>query len=375
MKPEHAIIADPVPFKGGHKNAAGKIIELLRDENIRITVLTCDPDSWQLPGVRRQRLLIPVWLLRQESGIGFYLQHLLIAFNILLVRILFGRIDKGIGISGPGVDMSLYLAQPLLRYRIVQMIKGPVAASRSIGICLKRADSIHYLHTMGATLDAALATLDECLSRDDLEHCSPMENGLLASEWPTPCVYDTPHVFWAASLLRWKGLDHLITALSTMPVEERPAATICYIRPIDTSRDISSAPVAIDGVDWHESPMDLDRLRAECNLFVSTSTNEPFGLSILEAIAAGQCVLIPEDGAYWDQRLTDEINCVKYRPGDAEDLREKLHELKLSPRRIERIGTAAREIAEYYRAEKRYREVLIDISAREMTRRVGSLAR
>jgi glycosyltransferase involved in cell wall biosynthesis len=107
-------------------------------------------------------------------------------------------------------------------------------------------------------------------------------------------------------------------------------------------------------VRWYESPDRLDRLRAESDIFVSTSSHEPFGLSILEAMAAGLCVIIPADGAYWDQQLKDGIDCVKYRPGDALDLAEKIMVTREDPNRVERIGDSARRLASNYCAEWLY---------------------
>lgn len=358
----HAIIADPVLFHGGHKNAANKIISLMQERDVRITVITADQSSWMAEGITRQRLWVPAWLQQQETGLCFYLQHLFIAFNILIARLIHGRIDVGIGISGPGIDMALYLLKPFLGYRIVQMIKGPVAASRSIGTCLTQADNIYHLESMGTTLDAALSTLDSNLGRSDLTHCDTMENGLLEHEWPTPCHYETPRLFWAASLLRWKGLDLLTESLELMNSDERPLATVCYIKPVDTTLEVSTIPVSSDTVSCYESPDNLDTLRSECNIFVSTSSNEPFGLSILEAIAAGHCVLIPEDGAYWDQHLRDNIDCVKYCAGDANDLRLKILDLLNDQTRLKRIGLSARATAEQYRAEKKYRDVIDSIA-------------
>ncbi|MBF4438182.1 glycosyltransferase, partial [Vibrio anguillarum] len=72
-------------------------------------------------------------------------------------------------------------------------------------------------------------------------------------------------------------------------------------------------------------------------LFVSTSQQEPFGLSILEALAAGMCVIIPEDNAYWDSLLTHELNCLKYAANDVSSLAETLHRAITEPHLAQRL--------------------------------------
>ena len=71
---------------------------------------------------------------------------------------------------------------------------------------------------------------------------------------------------------------------------------------------------------WAFDPPNLDELRRQRSIFVSTSEREPFGLSILEAMTAGLCPVIPAEGAYWDQHLTDGEHCLKYTLGDADSL-------------------------------------------------------
>jgi glycosyltransferase involved in cell wall biosynthesis len=120
--------------------------------------------------------------------------------------------------------------------------------------------------------------------------------------------------------------------------------------------------MSIPGVTWRRQPDNLDQVRAGCNIFVSTSSKEPFGLSILESLAAGLCVVIPQDSAYWDRQLINNINCIKYIPGSAESLAKAIQTLLDHPSRIRRIGTAGSFFAEHYRAESCYQHIVATLA-------------
>jgi glycosyltransferase involved in cell wall biosynthesis len=111
-------------------------------------------------------------------------------------------------------------------------------------------------------------------------------------------------------------------------------------------------------VNWHENPSQLDQIRAGCEIFVSTSKNEPFGLSILESLAAGLAIIIPRDNAYWDRHLQEFKDCLKYQPGDAEDLALKILSLKQNPDLRRRLGRRGQLLARQYRAERVYLEIV-----------------
>lgn len=353
----HLLVIDPTAFSGGSKVATESILRLLDSDQIRITVLSADPDSWHWPQLTRVALYQPKWLARKEQGIAYFLRHLFIALNILLLRWRFGRVDIGLGASGPGVDLALYLLKPLLGLKVIQLIHGPLAKSRTIARCLLAAEQVYYLQSSRDSLLSCLTAIDPHSKQTLPAHCQLMQNGLSEQRWPTPCQQQGPVVLWAASLLKWKGLEILLTALGRLPAEKRPATHICYIKPKETQHPISKLPHALHKVHCYENPANLDQIRASANIFVSTSKNEPFGLSILEALAAGHCIVIPADGAYWDQTLEDNINCIKYQSDNSEDLMQKLLLLKNDLQQVIRIGQQAAKIATRYRAKKQYANI------------------
>ncbi len=377
----HLLVIDPTAYAGGSKVATENILRLLNTQHMHITVLTADPDSWHWPELKRCKLYQPKCLSQQEQGIAYFLRHFFIAFNILLIRLRFGKINIALGASGPGVDLALYLVKPIMGFSIVQLVHGPVACSRTIGKCLYAANEVHYLESCSNSLLRALSrarpeTLPcstSSLQKQLPEYFHTMKNGLSEHAWPCRCYNKHPTIFWAASLLKWKGLDTLLNALKRITPKTRPETHICYIQPKETTMPISHAPVDIQGVHWYEAPENLDLLRGCSNIFVSTSHNEPFGLSILEAMAAGHCVLIPDDGAYWDRILKNEINCIKYTANDARDLANKLLWLSHHMERINTIGEAANKVALNYRAHILYADIKDTLEGKTTQINIASL--
>jgi len=350
----HLLVLDPTAFAGGSKVATENILRLLNSDRVRITVLSADRHSWHRLQLNRIKLYEPKWLSRQEQGVAYFLRNTVVALNLLLARVRYGRFDIALGASGPGVDLALYLIKPLLGFKLVKLIHGPVACSHTIGRALHGADENHYLGSAHDSLDCALSTLSATPPQLTPPRFQVLENGLSKVLWPSRSQSERPVIFWAASLLKWKGLEILLDALREIDLKQRPETHICYIRPKKTLLPVSQAPVDIGSVHWHESPKQFDKLRASASIFVSTSENEPFGLSILEAMAAGHCVVIPADGAYWDQTLQEGIDCIKYTPGDAADLAVKLLALSHDMALVKRVGDSSARVAESYRAESRY---------------------
>lgn len=367
----HLLVIDPTAFAGGSKVATENILRLLDMERMSITVLTTDRDSWHWPQLKRVRLFELKWFSKQEQGIPYFLRHMFIALQLMLISLRFGRIDIAVGASGPGVDLALYLVKPLLGFQIVQLIHGPVANSRTIGRCLLAADEVHYLKSASSSIISALLRVTGTPRELTTPHFQIMQNGLSEHAWPSRCQTERPVIFWAASLLKWKGLDTLLDAIRCIKIELRPETHICYIRPKEILAPITYAPLAINAVHWYENPGDLDEIRAAANIFVSTSQNEPFGLSILEAMAAGHCVLIPTDGAYWDRTLKNGVDCIKYAPGNVIDLSVKLSFISRDMTRLRSLGAAAAQVADNYRAETRYTSIKNTLQGISAPRKCG----
>jgi len=355
----HIVLVDPIAYGGGSKIATARMLENLDPKLGRVTIVTRDPASWANTAARISPLFESRLLACRDRGIAYFLRHALIVCSLIWARIRHGRFDRAVGASGPGIDLSLYLGRRLFGYRIIQLVHGPVASSKTIGRALLSADRVFYLESSGDSLLRALQTVQSAAeSRRTLASSRFLQfsNGLAEQQWPTPSSEANGRIFWASSLLKWKGLQTLLTTLKLFSTANRPQAHICYIRPKDTGLELGPGPVELERVHWYEDPSDLDRIRAGCGIFVSTSRAEPFGLSILESMAAGLAVVIPRDDAYWDRHLQDGRHCLKYRPEDPADLAEKILRLTEDRQLASRLGRRARLIARQYRADRVYRQ-------------------
>ncbi|MBW3697805.1 glycosyltransferase [Vibrio sp. T187] len=368
----HGFVYDPIAFAGGSKVATAEMLTVCGDKNVRFTILTSTPSSWS--HIKKSNpdtsiISLANWsFLSQANGIRYWFAQLYFASMIFFTLLRIKRIDYAVGASGPGIDMALYICRLMLHFPIIQLIHGPVAPSRAIGYCLSQAKKVFYLESTYQSIVNALYAYFS-LTTDPGQNCAMAKlsiddsqlqvftNGISQSQWPVSACYQSKRIFWAASLLEWKGLDILLSAIDPKFTHSHLVADICYIRPTSTQLGVSELPKNWSNVSLYESPSNLDQIRSQCGVFVSTSDNEPFGLSILESLAAGLSVVIPEDGAYWDKKLTHGVNCLKYNPRDELSLRTTLELLQRSTELRASLSIEGKRIAECYRAERCYAHI------------------
>ena len=395
MMRQHNIIFDPIPFKGGSKIATSEALALCDQRKVRFTVITIDKAFWlnsqlaQQHSVRIISIKAVPWLSRQVQGLFFWLNQFYFTLVLLFCLSFLAKAHRVIGASGPGVDMAIYLIQRVFKVPVVQFIHGNVACSRSIGWCLTQAQHVFYLPSTKQSLLDSLQRFythhydienDNTKNTDVEGHCvekstleanqyfqqaqfTPFINGISEQNWPSRSQTILPRCLWAASLLKWKGLEQFVEALRTAHQQEPVFSTICFIKPAQTNLTVSTAPVPLRYTDWYRDPCEFDQIRRQCNIFVSTSENEPFGLSILEALAAGMCVIIPQDGSYWDTVLNDGVNCLKYPPKDHNALSRVILQLHHNQQKLVPIQSKAHRFSQQYRAEQTYLNIVNTVSA------------
>lgn len=386
MRKQTCLLFDPIGFTGGSKIATTALLQHHTLRDMHIVIATCDPSFWRAVSNQHpwhsQVTIIELpklgTLASARFGWRFWLKQSCYALAICLARFKFGigRFDSAIAASGPGVDMALYLVKPLVSRKLIQIIHGPIGASRSIGYVLGQADYVFYLPSALNSIVTALSTNTPPARIEPTslsEHFFPFTNGLCREQWPSACNYSAPHLFWCASLLTWKGLDTFTGSIKQLKTSVNYRTSICYIRPKQTTLSISDAPQALLNCEWYEQPPNLDQIRQQCNIFVSTSEKEPFGLSILEAMAAGMCVVIPADGAYWDVVLTNNEQCLKYHPDDSTSLTNTLQIAIEDLDLVKRIGHNAKQLAQQYEANRCYNSIAQAVIARpDITEPIGN---
>ncbi len=104
-------------------------------------------------------------------------------------------------------------------------------------------------------------------------------------------------------------------------------------------------------------------LYARAMVFVGTAPKEPFGLTPVEAMAAGAPVLVPDQGGP-SETVVDGTTGALYRSGDAEDLGHKLTGLLSYPTALAGMSEAARDhVRARYTIEKTVDSLDLSLSA------------
>jgi len=241
----------------------------------------------------------------------------------------------------PPANLAAYVTAPLLGVPLAQYVRGPFHCSRLASACLARASRIF---TVGHGAARCVATSNVEFSR--------VQEGLREHAWPTPRRADAHHWLWCSALVGWKGLPLALEAYRRAALQESlPPLEVCFARTDGKHPDTVPLPSTIPpGVILHELPPDLDGIRARCQVYLHTAlAPEPFGRSILEAMAAGLCPLVPDHGE--SAPLVDPGRTgLEYRACDPDALAVRLVELARRPEHARLLGEAASEAARSYRA-------------------------
>lgn len=363
-KIQYASIFDAIPYFGGSKVASISFLNQLKKENINIEVFSQDKPSWEKTGFNTSTFSEYTYLINKEYGLTFYLKNTLLALrylsHLLGLIITYRRLPSFIiGISGPGIDFSMFIVAKLLKIKTIQLVHGPIGESRLSKYLLHSTDIIGFLPSERKQV------LDLLEIKTHKEKIKPklieIENGLEIQSWPkeSQSLFAYPEIFWSASLLKWKKLDLLLDALEQAVKKRAMHACITYIKPNKTLHSMCNKPKNNTYTETYETPENLGSLRSQCNIFVSTSICEPFGLSILEALAAGLCVVIPEDGAYWDKKLIHGYNCIKYTPNSRKSLEDALLYLADNMPLAKLVAEKGLKVSERYHAEDTYQSLVL----------------
>lgn len=352
------LVFDPVPFKGGSKKVAQSVISMCPPD-LSIVVVSNDHDSWKEQPVRLLPLFNCQWLTDQKSGLGYLIKHFIYSTILIYYGLLYGSFSKVVGISGPTVDYALYLAKFVLRWNVVQLIQGDIPQGKISRFGLHNADRVFYLFSTRHSIEKALGE-KALFNKSKYQGFDNYIDATLIS----PVKASTQvGVLWAGSLLPWKRLNIFVKAhdrLSNIAINNEYFGTVCYIAP--NGESLTPDNSSSNGLSYLNNPKDLDDIRSNSSIFVSTSIKEPFGLSILEAMIAGLAVIIPEDGAYWDKVLTDGVDCLKFSPDSVESLTKTIARLIDDVELRNKLGNNVKAISLKYTEQKNYQPILNSIT-------------
>ncbi|GEA59373.1 glycosyltransferase [Vibrio comitans] len=360
MKPNHCIVFDPIPYHGGSKVATELAIKQV-DELTVFHVLSASPLSWSKSNkIKVTTLAMPECLAIQTQGIGYWAKqiYLTLCFFLFTVCVMMSRMKKPstmLMASGPGVDFSGYMVSKMFSIGLLQLIHGPVGKSSSSKWCLSQGHPTFYLAS-------AKPSLLLCMETDALPiSFREFTNGLDENDYPSTHRFSsnrtTVNFYWAASLLKWKGLDTLKQAIEIAGSNSQFTTNICYIKPQNSQAEQSTVDTHLPNTSWHKEPKNLDEIRAKSDIYISTSINEPFGLSTLEALAAGLIVIIPSDEAFWDKKLQHNVNCIKYATNDAQSLSQTMTRIADNLDQYQEVAKQGQKVATQYLASNTYREI------------------
>jgi glycosyltransferase involved in cell wall biosynthesis len=171
---------------------------------------------------------------------------------------------------------------------------------------------------------------------------------------PAASPPSSPAVGFLSQICQPKGLDTLAEAFFTLKRSGRPAGLKLRIFGGMTEADVGfvkelrrrfHAERVADDVEFHED-FDLAGKNAflqSCSVVsVPTRRGEAFGLFVLDALACGVPVVLPDHGAFGELiRATG--GGTLCRPNDPADLAEKLGQLLSAPDRAAELGRAGRQ--------------------------------
>ena len=362
---KNILLFDAIPYAGGSKIATVNIFRQFKRPNYNIIVVSNDSTSWGEVAHKTINIIEFDCLKNKETGVLFFIRQFVLLLNVIFATLRVRNVCMVVGTSGPGVDFPLYWYKLLFGTPFCQLIHGPVACSKSIGKVLNSANLIASLSSAKKSVISALARYlgqDKAVLLSESEVFIEFDNGLSEESWPTFSSQEKPTVYWAASLLKWKGLSLFEKALAKASNHSQFETNICFIRPKHNALPVDPEPSSKQNIHVYECPSNLDSIRANSSIFVSTSDKEPFGLSILEALAAGLCVIIPEDGAYWDSCLKHGIHCMKYSAKNSSSLADVIRNLVERPELVKTIGHNGAVYAQAYTAERVYAPLVNKIS-------------
>jgi GT2 family glycosyltransferase len=147
-----------------------------------------------------------------------------------------------------------------------------------------------------------------------------------------------PEVLVLGALVPWKRPELAFEACALA----RRSVPDLRLRFVGGSLDGESQPCSID-VELVGPVGDVAPELARATCLLHCADREPFGLAVLEALAAGRPVVVPAAGG--PEEIVDDSCAIRYRPGDARAAADALVRLVTDPELAAAMGAAGRRRA------------------------------
>jgi glycosyltransferase involved in cell wall biosynthesis len=164
----------------------------------------------------------------------------------------------------------------------------------------------------------------------------------------------TVRIGLVATFSRWKGHDTFLRAIAALPAGARVRGYVVGGAMYQTEgsqyssgelRSLAASVGLENRVGFTGFAAQPERVMRALDVVVHASTTpEPFGLVIAEAMACGRAVITSGTGGA-SELVRDGQDAIVHVPGDAADLAAQMHMLASEPARRARIGVAARATA------------------------------
>jgi glycosyltransferase involved in cell wall biosynthesis len=338
------LVHDESPGLGGSVTSLGALVPFLRRAGWRVHVAAMQPDGWEGEGIRPH-------LLRRRgervTGAAYFARETVRALDLrALARRL--RPDVLLANNGPTANLATHLAGRSLGVPVAQYVRGPFPASGLAGKILRSAAAVFTVGEECARLAARVGQVE----------VQPVAEGIDPARWPHRRGAFTRDWFWNSALVGWKGLPLLLEAYARVG-SEAPPLHVCYATLPDHHPDTVAPPAQVPpGVEMRRTPPDLDALRAGCLVYVHTALQpEPFGRSVLEAMAAGLCPVVPAAGTP-GKLVRHLVNGLVYAPGSVDGLASLLRIAAGDPALCARLGAQAEADARAYRSDLAFQPLL-----------------
>ncbi|MDJ0766188.1 MAG: glycosyltransferase family 4 protein [Myxococcota bacterium] len=354
-KTEPVILIDErAPGFGGSVTSLAALIPELKKVGFRVEIATPQRIGWEHQGFDP----LPHFTRAETSEARHYWAFL---FSIYRRSRELKKIAKKLSPdlilanNTPSANMASYWTGRSLGIPVVQYVRERFYPDRAAKWALNRAKAVFTvgddIHRLVSTIapDIAAVQIDEGLSRQ---------------QWPAPRQKDAYGWFWASALARWKGLPFLLEAYSKVrearkDIKKFPDLTVCYVRmPSHAAAADEVPPEMPAGVRLLSNPPDLQALRSAASVYLhSALVPEPFGRSILEAMAAGLCPIVPNEGGA-AHLVTHMKTGIQYEARSEESLAAAMNLVLDNPQLALRFGNAAAEAATAFRSDIVFKPVV-----------------